>query len=693
MKKLLVTSLLVCINIFNNLHGQSLNRGIAILDLNEEQIDHVDSQLFSAEHMVKVAGVPYITTTNVIEAQAYSTVLLTSRITASTFTATETEELIAYVATGGTLICPSMEDEYLLSTFGLESTVISKNRYTLTFEENESSKVTKWIDEPEELTVSLGRASDTIFKTYGYTTSTASTLALFDDGSAAVTSNEVGLGHAISFGLAWKDVILRNQLNRDYQAQRITSNGFEPSSDVFALCIRGLYLEHNTNAVWLHTSPSNSAATVIITHDVDSQTGVDMLSSFVDFEKENGIEATYNITTRYFDDALMGAFYTGSESTMAYIKNNGQAFGSHSVGHFFDYADEDLFPLGTVGNTMENYRPYNDGTATTGGTVYGECEVSKNILETDLDVPITFFRTGHLVYPKYLIDVLDDLGYLYNSSSSASDVLTHFPYQNVMRRSFTGKVSSVYELPVTISDVFHEDDITAENYKEKVEVWLDLTNKTMNNGSPTILLIHPNRTYKVDALREYYNALPTSILPMEITKYGDFWKAREVYGYTTAMNALETTLTVTLDDDLNKDMSFVISDGQQLDDVIVLDSNGDILPFVGQDINTDDVLMYYQEVTTHAEDNPPATIAIDVFPNPTTELISIRYNSTILETIDVLLLDATGQQKIQLFDIIVGDEGSLKTQDISKEGLSTGTYYLHFTSSTGSVAIRKIVVL
>ena len=46
-----------------------------------------------------------------------------------------------------------------------------------------------------------------------------------------------------------------------------------------------------------------------------------------------------------------------------------------------------------------------------------------------------------------------------------------------MSRSFNGETSNVYELPVTISDVFNETPITEENYTDKVATWLDVLKK------------------------------------------------------------------------------------------------------------------------------------------------------------------------------------------------------------------------
>lgn len=112
-------------------------------------------------------------------------------------------------------------------------------------------------------------------------------MAFFDDNTAAITKNSFWNGSAINIGLSWKNVILRNQINRDFEAQRITSNGFEPTSNVFSLYIKGLFQDYNQHAVRVHTSPSHSSSTLIATHDVDNQTGIDKFNLFVDFEKHN----------------------------------------------------------------------------------------------------------------------------------------------------------------------------------------------------------------------------------------------------------------------------------------------------------------------------------------------------------------------------------------------------------------------
>ena len=91
--------------------------------------------------------------------------------------------------------------------------------------------------------------------------------------------------------------------------------------------------------------------------------------------------------------------------------------GSHSVGHQ-DFAS---FEIGVPGNTRDNYFPsYIARWESTGATVYGECSFQANPRKRyGFASPL---RSGHLKVPKYLINVLDELGYRYDSSQSANDL-------------------------------------------------------------------------------------------------------------------------------------------------------------------------------------------------------------------------------------------------------------------------------
>ena len=671
-------------------------RAIAVLDLTLKNNESNDSRLFSVEHMAKVTGIPYVVTQDIEVAKNYSMILSSSLFNATTFTDMEKALLFEYVQNGGLLVAPRIQDEAFYSLFGIDGYENSNARYEIIWDSTLTDASLKYINEPEERTISLGRDSyDFIFKTIGYSTTFAKSLAHFDDGSPAIIKNLYGNGAAVSIGLSWKEVILRNQINRDYEAQRITSNGFEPTSDVLFLFVRALFFEHNPHTVWKNTSPGRSLSTLMITHDIDSSTGMDTLESFVDYEKENNIEATYNITVRYIDDNLMSDFYLNCQATLDYIQSKGHNFGSHSVGHFFDFGDDDIFPIGTSGNTKENYNPSNDGNVTTGGSVYGELEVSKNELESDIpNETIRVFRAGHLAYHKNLVDVLDDLGYAYNSSFSACDILTNFPFQNKKGRSFSGTISNVYEIPVTISDVFHSNPISIFNHFDKANTWLDITRKNQANGAPTVLLIHPNRNYKLESMSYYLDELPNDIKIMEFEKFGDFWRAREDFVFESELVGNAITISIPDSVDLNNDISFVVADGQSLSEISIVNESGSPLNFSQEPWEGNDVIVYFGDLINSTDFvKVKGSSSLKVFPNPIKKSLNIEFEVSKAENIQIDLFDINGKKVSNLFsgESLKGKHRLQKA--ISNQAYSKGVYFIVMQNKERIIGRRKVILL
>lgn len=687
-------SILLLFLFFINSVTAQKHRSIAILDMTERNAESNDARFFSVLHMVKVTGIPYIVTTDVEEANNYAMIMCASHIEETSFSASEKTALTNYVDLGGLLLAPRIQDASLFSLFGIDGYTEASDRYEIRWNLTLSHPSLRYIDEPEEWIGSLGRSTySSIFKTLGYQSTTAQALAHYDDGSIAVTNNAYGQGQAVSIGLSWKEVILRSQINRDYEAQRVTSNGFEPTSDVFALFVRALFLDHVPNAVWMNSSPGNSKATVMITHDLDSSSAMDTLIDFVDYQYENNVEATYNVTVRYFSDALDGPFYLNRQNTLNYIMDHGQAFGSHSVGHFFDFADEDVFPMGALGNTRNSYQPHNDGTVTTGGNIYAECEVSKNILDEDIGIDIRTFRSGHLAFPKYLINVLDTLGYEYNSSCSASDVLTNFPFQNKTSRSFSGAISNVYELPVTISDVFHDDPISNENYLDKADEWLAITEKNRQNGAPSILLIHPNRKYKLAGMTYYLDHLPEDLHIMEMSKFGDFWKAREQFNFTSIVDQDLLGITLPENADLSHGISFVVDDGQSLSSIQISDEQGNLLHFTQENWEKNDLLIQVTGITTSTTPLASAMPNLSVFPNPVKDQLNLEFALPQSEQVKVILYNMQGVEQRVLFDQIAGQKINTWRKNFSTDSLKSGIYFIQLTTASGVMVQKKIVIV
>jgi hypothetical protein len=146
-------------------------------------------------------------------------------------------------------------------------------------------------------------------------------------------------------------VVYRNIIGSDNNAHRNYSNGFEPTTDVFLFMLRNIARHHHPHLIRLHTSPLNSHATIMITHDIASGTAMDTMAVFADLEVDRGFRATYNVTCRYFSDNWMNPFYLSSWNKIEYVRLKGHTLSSHSVGHFPNFGVDSLFPLGVLGNT------------------------------------------------------------------------------------------------------------------------------------------------------------------------------------------------------------------------------------------------------------------------------------------------------------------------------------------------------
>ena len=697
--KLSLLLLFTVLTTFTFLSAQE--RSIALFDLSQRNSESNNSKLFSAEHILKVTGVDFKITKSFEDALSFAMILCSSEINSKSFTDDEKASLIEYISNGGILITPRMLDKDLFSLFGITSFTSSKSNYKINWSENLSEKYFNWMDEPNEKQISLGDEKfSQIMKTYSYVIDDATILGTYTNGNAAAIKNKKEKGYVYSFGVSWKDIILRSQINRDYEAQRISGNGFEPTQDVFMLFIRAIATEHIPFLIWKHTSSGNSNSNLMITHDIDSSSGMDMMSAFANSENEINISTNYNITVRYFSDVLNTDFYNNRTIEITGLIDKGHTIGSHSVGHFPDFGNGIIFPIGTKGNTKTNYSPYNNGNKTSGGSVFGECEVSKNMLENDFPLKIRSFRSGHLAYNDKLVNVLDSLEYDYNSSNSANDVLTHFPYQNIMSRSFSGKRSRVYELPLTISDVFKEIPFNEENYKDKVDVWLDVLKKTNNNSASAVLLIHPNREYKLKAQELLLSQLHEGIYIEEMNAFGAFWKARETLEFTTEIKDNIAYVTVLNENvALDKNISFIISDGQELDNVIMNDGNGNSLDYLSASWNDRDLILYHTNVlrtyktsTLSLSTFSNSKKTLKIYPNPVKNIMHVEIDLKYQTNLQLKLVNLLGQvvYKSKQFNYSSGRQKI--TFDRNKFNVLSGIYLCIIKTDENEKFAKKVIL-
>lgn len=585
-------------------------KGVALLDLttrNKETEDGSEDgrNLYSAGYMLEVAGVPCFRTANIKEALDKSgMILFSSPVRGNTFTAEELEQLTLWVTEGGVIVSPACIEPagQVAELFGITAASYTKSRYFASWEDGAmTEKELEYMDEPEEKDFSLGNERlGTAVKTYGYTPSTAEVLARFNTGESAVTVNKTGRGRVYSFGLLWRDVIQRPQLNKDFSAQRSYSNDFEPSADVFPLFVRSVYTKYNEVAVWKSTVPGRYRSVLIPTHDCDSRTAYDEMHFMSDYEKAIGVKGHYFLTTHYYrDQPYMSAFY--DESAVEHSRKlvaAGHTVGSHSVGHFPDFNKTERFPI--VRTTRDTYKAMHDlqKGITTGGFTWAEVALSKEILESDLGIRVRSFRTGHLLMNKNIPAVQEDAGYSFSSCYGAGDVMTCFPFLERIGNEWTGRQSKVLQMPLHFSDVINDAPMDETNWHEKPDRWLKILNKLAGNYAPAILLIHPNREWKMSAEKLLIDRMDQQAIGLyNFEDYGDFWSARRELVFEFAYVEEKDKVMIRADRadfDRNTHLSFMIEteSGRQPSEIVLVDENAFSLPLQVKEVARGKFLAY-----------------------------------------------------------------------------------------------------
>jgi len=567
------------------------NGGLGAAILNLASRNSASNTDFTAlAQALDIMGIPYFSTDNLSEALSSRLVYLASFVNQDTFTSEEQTQLTNYLNTGGTLVSRSLSATALYQQFGISDQLRINSRMVMNWNLATADSSLHYINTPQEETISLGKTSNssTIF-TRSYTLEQGTALAYYEDNSVAVVKNTVGAGSTYLLGVSFSDVILRNQMDLDFDADRGRINSHEPTTDTFLLFLRAIYEIEMPFATWKHTSLAKSRASLIISHDVDSQSSADWMTAFASLEAENGISASYNINTHYINDAIDGDFYTMNTDIYRAAIEQGHSISSHSVGHFPDFDDDLLFPIGSPGNTMENYQPYFDGNETSGATVFGELEVSRDLLETDLGVMVKTFRSGHLLWNENQPSVMEELGYKYDSSFSSNDVLTSFPYRVTYQKAISSPLSSIYEFPLNSSDSVSGE----QSADETAAIWLNVLNANIDNGALTVLLIHPNRDYKVEELRAYIAGIPEGISINNMDVFGDYWAARDSFNYDASI--IENTLTITLSvdiDSIHQGISLWVKNGSHLANLDIRTSGGQSISYDLEFAENGDLLIY-----------------------------------------------------------------------------------------------------
>jgi peptidoglycan/xylan/chitin deacetylase (PgdA/CDA1 family) len=555
-------------------------QGLTVLVLNNAVDVHSPEtgSFYALNHLLNQMGIPFEIANwhagfNQLDPMVYPLVIINDYIDQGETNSSKENALNTYVTNGGVVIAPQIIDAELQTLFGVTGYTDNTNRFFIKFTETNDSSMA-YINQPEEITIQLGTPPPTYTQIYNvgiYIPSSTNTEIIAN----ALDANEIvigptivkhvtGTGRTYALGFSFFDTILRSESNRDFDAQRVFVDDFEPGADVIRLFIRAIY-EEATGGHFIrkHTMPGPQDSALLVTHDVDAQEGylennnvdgwgVPVARQFADLEMQLGISATYFLTTKYVTDSDdIGFWYT---PTVKYICDKGFDCQSHAVRHLYQIT----LPV-TSDMCAETFATY---VPLITPTLCGELNVSKELIENVTNKSVISFRSPFLSFHRNLPETLETLDYLYDSSFTGPDTLTNFPYP-LMEETLFATETTIYEFPVTLDDFdLGPNPITNSNVITK---WKRTITANRENNAINVLLIHPSKgrncldaknppcyraDFKLETERQIVNFAKTNnFLVTDLTSFAKFWRARDDIlvdaSYAKGTNSYTYTIVLT----------------------------------------------------------------------------------------------------------------------------------------------------
>lgn len=475
-------------------------------------------------HALREMGIPFFVTAQLNRALAHPLLIIYPTADGSTFTPAQIRALTEYVSSGKSIFAVNTFAGGLRDLFGFRTYTPSQRRYFVNFVPA-SDPAVRYINRPEELQTRLGDPhAGNIYWTNGYVSDGSSqVLARFEDGSAAVLRKTAGKGVAYLSGVSLWDAVLRSQVGRDYDAERHYVNAFEPGADVWLLFLRAWYESRESGAVRLSTIPQGQSSVLLLSHDVDWENSFAPMLDYARMEMQHHARSSFMIQTNYVTDYSSRAFFYGKNvDYLRQVYAWGFSVGSHSVIHSMGF---NHFSLGTGSETFATYRPANTGRETAkGADVFGEVRVSKQLIDGQLPGHRTIlFRSPGLRIPDALPEALERCGFFFDSSFTADDVLSNFPYSLPLGLDWT-EDSGIDEFPIDIEDT---EPPPAPPFSQRVAHMLEIIRANSENEAINVALIHSNEAgAKLRAERQILEGLPPSVTATDLLSYAEFWRAR-----------------------------------------------------------------------------------------------------------------------------------------------------------------------
>jgi len=490
---------------------------VAVLAVSEKD----GSEVTALESDLEMLGVPYETTHAVNAAVRAPMVVLAGTLTNASLSPADRERLYSYVESGGVLFATHVQGSQFFPLFGVVGFSTSRENHALHFADSTLDAALHYVNRPEERDIVLGDSKRyrQLNWTSEYKLASAVALGKFPSGTAALIRNHYGRGITYSLGLSFSDSTLRLGLGQNYEAEPQWANVFAPAGDVLRMLLRAIYESNVHPFVLIHTIPDGFESALLLSHDIDARESFRNSVAFAALEQRYGTTSTFFVTTKYFDDASDSGYYTAEN--IAYLRHvfaSGFDLGSHTVSHLKTF---NRFPLGETATHFAAYKPKE------APTVFGEIEVSKELLERDIPGQHTIaFRAGELSHPPKLIQSLETAGYLVDSTRAVGSTLTNYAYRPLREAHLGSSVSTMIEVPVTLDDSMGY--LTPATLERAVTQWLQIVTANAENNNITCLLIHPTDTsYKLNAEERLLQACrQKSMWIGSVTQFGLFARAR-----------------------------------------------------------------------------------------------------------------------------------------------------------------------
>lgn len=534
-------------------YGQGSTSRLAVL------LTDPHSEWLGLAHGLKTIGVPFIITTDYQEALRHKVVYVYPSITSKNIQANAIPALVRFPAHGGTLIAQNVLSGTMKATFGFDEAVATSGETKLRFDPKSPMMV--GLTDPAERTIRIGGRQIPIVGTYFYTNPKYSAVATYENGNAAIIRNASNTAYA--FGLDLGHMLLKGYNGRQQDIAAHYINYYEPTLDVLLRCIKNIYVAAEKDGITVATVPDGKLLAVLFTHDIDYSRSIINDIDYATYERSHGIPATYFIQVKYIKDWNDVVFF--NDATIPYLvrlRNLGMEIGSHTVAHSDVFS---TFPMGAGTEQYPSYVPIvTSHNTAVNGTILGELRVSRFLLEHFIPhVNVLSFRASGLSNPYNLPQALMATNYLYDSSYSADDSLTHLPFQLNYGRKAEAE-TSIYEFPVTLEDL----NPPALTDPKGLEHAVALANKLKRYGGLFTILIHPNFIgKKLEFEKKFVEAMGNTTWYGSMGQFGQWWSARDKVAVDISSHEFGTIATLSapspvsgLTLDVPSSLSFVSSE-------------------------------------------------------------------------------------------------------------------------------------